>query len=297
VNQEYIRIIRERSVPLAPVPTGAAARGQLCGPVRAVLFDVYGTLFVSGSGDLSTAGGSPAESANGRTPAADLLARYGIDREPEQVEHAFVKRIQQEHTRLKQQGIDHPEVRYEQVWAEVLGLHGEDAFRFALEHELLRNPVWPMPGGAELIEQLAGSGLVLGIVSNAQSFTPLLFPALLGGEPAELEFARELVFYSYRSGRAKPSESFFREAATALNRMGILQSQTVYVGNDMRNDVYAAGRAGFQTVLFAGDRRSLRLREEDQRCRELEPDLTITGLMDLADHVRRANSQHGGNHG
>ena len=59
-KRELILLIRELSAPLEPIPPGAgAAPGRLAG-VRAVIFDVYGTLFVSGSGDIDASGASPA---------------------------------------------------------------------------------------------------------------------------------------------------------------------------------------------------------------------------------------------
>jgi putative hydrolase of the HAD superfamily len=48
----------------------------------------------------------------------------------------------------------------------------------------------------------------------------------------------------------------------------------------MRNDIVPAARVGFQTVLFAGDRRSLRLRENDHSLdRSVVPDLIVNDLQ------------------
>jgi putative hydrolase of the HAD superfamily len=49
----------------------------------------------------------------------------------------------------------------------------------------------------------------------------------------------------------------------------------------MLKDIWPATRLGFKTALFAGDRRSLRLREDDERCRVLQPDLVIDQLEQL----------------
>ena len=49
----------------------------------------------------------------------------------------------------------------------------------------------------------------------------------------------------------------------------------------MLNDISAASRAGFKTALFAGDRRSLRLREGDPRVRGIMPDRVARRLEDL----------------
>jgi putative hydrolase of the HAD superfamily len=62
---------------------------------------------------------------------------------------------------------------------------------------------------------------------------------------------------------------------------GILPEDTLYVGNDMLNDIWPAAQCGLKTSLFAGDQRSLRLRETDPRCSDLEPDVIITKLSQL----------------
>ena len=49
----------------------------------------------------------------------------------------------------------------------------------------------------------------------------------------------------------------------------------------MLNDIFPAQKVGFKTALFAGDQRSLRLRADDPRCRELTPDLVVTDLGQL----------------
>ena len=48
----FIKIIKKHTKPLKPLSSGSKIQGRLKKPVRAVLFDIYGTLFISGSGDL-----------------------------------------------------------------------------------------------------------------------------------------------------------------------------------------------------------------------------------------------------
>jgi putative hydrolase of the HAD superfamily len=50
----------------------------------------------------------------------------------------------------------------------------------------------------------------------------------------------------------------------------------------MLKDIWPATQLGFKTALFAGDGRSLRLREDDERCRAVQPDLVIDHLSQLA---------------
>ena len=66
-----------------------------------------------------------------------------------------------------------------------------------------------------------------------------------------------------------------------LGSKGIQPASVLFVGNDMLNDIYPAHAIGFQTALFAGDRRSLRLRTDDPRCAALRPELVLTDLGQL----------------
>jgi putative hydrolase of the HAD superfamily len=303
-DRELIRIIREGSHPLEPEAAGLQPRGAPRRGVRALLLDVYGTLLISGSGDIGTS--APAACSDGRL--GSLLSRYGIRRAPGEVREAFAGSVREMHEREKRRGVRFPEVRVERIWRDVLGLDAPAARVFAVEYEVIVNPVWPMPGLDVLVGRIrllggggpAGRGpaseraacgrhaagrLVAGIISNAQFFTPLHLCCFLGAPPEEAGFSADLLFYSYRMGHAKPSPLLYRAAADALAGEGIAAENVLCVGNDMLNDVAPAAGAGFQTAFFAGDRRSLRLREDDPRCRGIEPDIVVTDLHRLADHL------------
>lgn len=268
--------------PLSPIATGLEAGGQLAGPVSCVMFDIYGTLFISGSGDIGTARKRLRELK--RLDA--LITEYGIAETPDTLLDAYFVAIEKTHKRLKQSGVDYPEVEIDRIWQEVLDTDGiETIRRFATEFELIVNPVYPMPHLAELLSGCREKKLVMGIVSNAQFFTAYLFQWFLGKDPEALGFDPELLIYSFRHGCAKPSPRLFHAAVQALDRKGIDPEQVLYLGNDMRNDVWAAGRAGFRTALFAGDARSLRLRKDMTECRDISPDLLITDLNQLTGYL------------
>lgn len=260
--------------PLSPKPTGIEPGGRLRAPVKSVLFDVYGTLFVSGSGDVGTARQRP----KGADLAA-LLTRFDIRFSPQPLSEAFFSQIEAAHKKRRKAGVDVPEVEVDRIWMAVLATEDRSrARRFAVEYEMIVNPVYPMPGLARTIEGCRARGLALGLVSNAQFFTPWLFSWFLGKRPAALGFEEDLQIYSYRLGRAKPSPVLFETAVRRLAKRGIAPGEVLFVGNDMQNDVAAAQQAGFQAALFAGDGRSLRLREQDPACRGVTPDAVITEL-------------------
>ncbi len=264
--------------PLKPISTGLPPRGHLTPPIRCLLCDIYGTLLISASGDVGSAG-----PLNRRSVLLDqLLQRYGHSIPAEVVLKRLYRTIQDCHSASRKEGVDYPEVVIEAVWEKVLAFDDSQRLRnFAMEFEMIMNPVWPMPGLEKLLAHCRSSGIVLGIISNAQFFTPYLFEWLLQATPAQLGFDAELTWYSFRHGCAKPSPALFQMARRTLAGLGISQRQVAFIGNDMRNDIRPARQAGFQTILFAGDARSLRLRADDPLCRDLTPDMVINHLNQL----------------
>ncbi len=296
MKYRLVELIREHASALEPVPTHVAPRLRPLEGIRAVLFDVYGTLFVSGSGDIGAA-----DAADRARAFVDALAAVGLEFHDDG--SAGVERLHQcilsEHERLRREGVPFPEVDVVEIWQQALNslktegtisgsLEETDWPRLAVEYEMRTNPVWPMPDCAETLQRLQEAGFLLGLVSNAQFFTPLLFPALLGKSRAELGFDDRLQWFSYQHRRAKPGTELYELARETLQRQfGVAAEQTLYVGNDKRNDVAPAARVGFRTALFAGDRRSLRLREDDPTVADVEPDLVVTTLLQLVECLER----------
>ena len=264
--------------PLLPIPTGLAAGGRLQAPVQALMFDIYGTLFISGSGDIGTTETVTSENSL----VADLLKRYAIPWTALEIGEKLREAILASHESSKLQGIDYPEVDIETIWAAILPeLPPDRRKRFALEYEMAVNPVYPMPHLEEACAQCRARKLPMGVISNAQFYTPMLFEWFLGKDLPALGFAPDLTVFSWQEGAAKPSPVLFEKAIRRIHTEGISPPHVLYVGNDMRNDVWAAQNAGFQTALFAADRRSLRKRSDDPQVADCSPDIVLTDLMDL----------------
>jgi len=269
---------RRYIAPLEPLPVDALPSGGPAFPVDCFLFDVYGTLFISASGDIGLA----EKSRHPLKKMESLLKRYQLKVDAQDLGPAFRREVALVHARKHREGIHWPEVVVEEVWQALLSLQEVDtARRFALEYELLTNPVWPMPGLQALLAAIRGAGIPMGIISNAQFYTPLLFDWFCSTDPEGLGFDPDLVCFSYRMGEAKPSPRLFNTIREALDKRGLAPQRTLYLGNDMAKDVLPASRAGFRTALFAGDRRSLRLHADDPQYRDLAPDLVIRELEDL----------------
>lgn len=283
---ELIKRIDRLCRPLAPRPTGVEPHLPMLTDVRAVVFDIYGTLLISASGDIGLAGergekqafSAAYEAAFASPPPSNMAQR---------VAERLKSLILEHHAARQGQGIDYPEVDILNVWKQLLASFERNADRnrietLAVEYECRVNPVWPMPGMVELLEALNARDLSLGIVSNAQFYTPLTIQALAGSGLRELGFTDDFCTWSYRELEAKPSTAIYQKTLDALKqRDDIEPNQILYVGNDQRNDIWPAAMLGCRTALFAGDQRSLRWRKDDPRCNQVKPDAIVTELAQI----------------
>ncbi|MHC4886519.1 MAG: HAD family hydrolase [Planctomycetota bacterium] len=283
-------LVTALSQPLEPIPTDATPDLRPLPGIRALLFDIYGTLIISGSGDVGTAKAQQ----NAEALVAALTA-VGMEGELESAGPRgialLMAAVEACHREKRAFGATSPEVEIRELWRLVLhALRTEELIQgnldhtgieqLALEYELRVNPTWPMPNAGEVIEGLKATDLILGIVSNAQFYTPILMETYLGAEPKALGF--RYCSWSWVLGESKPSEVLFTGILKELHaHHGLRPEQIAYVGNDMLNDVWTAHESGCRTILFAGDRRSLRLREDHECCQGLTPDRTLTNLNQL----------------
>ena len=291
-----MNLLFNRIKPLEPIDTGFEVNDTPLKGIKVVLFDIYGTLIISASGDIGSS------SWKGQT-GVEVLREFNVGINPKiseealglHVVHCFEDAILSSHQQSKEKGIPNPEVDIIEIWKNVLTTLKEDQHitnipidlpyhKFAMSFELYNNPVYPMPGMLETLRELQQKKFPLGIVSNAQYFTPIIMKHFLGVDPHYQPlplFHERLQVYSYATGRAKPDVWLYEQMARQLIELGYEPSQCLYVGNDMLNDISPAAEVGFKTVLFAGDERSLRLRETHPRCIDCKPDRSVTSLSQI----------------
>ncbi len=214
---EYDKLISEYTHPLSPLPTSMCPGGRIAEPIQCVLFDIYGTLFISAAGDISVAKKTSPEAFR----LQRLLQKFKIRRTPQDLIAELYRAIEEEHRQLIEDGIDYPEIKIDQIWKQILETDDLDSVRrFAIEYELIANPVFPMPNLDKTLTVCREQNLTMGLISNAQFFTPLLFEWFLHAKPEDLGFHSELIFLSYQLRHAKPSLALFEKAATVMNAMG-----------------------------------------------------------------------------
>lgn len=284
MDRLFTERIRTLSRPLEAQSTGVKARLVDLKGIRAVIFDVYGTCFLSGSGDIGNAAADPKVEA-----LTEALREQGVTLDEELAEPAmsrFFELIKLDHEEERKKGTQYPEVRILDIWEHwrreaAIQL---DVAQLAIDVECRLNPVWPMPGLGGCLEGLQGLDMHLGIVSNAQVFTPFLFPALTEKTLEDFGFTSSSCVWSWVLKEAKPSTKLYELLLSKLPD-GLEPSECLYVGNDMRNDIAPAQAVGMKTALFAGDARSLRWREGDPIVEGVEPDLILTHLHQLLECV------------
>ncbi|QDV73592.1 HAD family hydrolase [Botrimarina mediterranea] len=315
-EQSLVTIVHHSRRPLDPQPTGEESVLPKLPGIRAVVFDVYGTLLISASGDISLASegargaaalaaleavfGDPMRAAGelqasapgvaqgaGFTPRSDAYGSRSASAGSRFFGDEIVKHLHAAiHTAHSESSSAHPEVEIVEIWKRVLAklsIAGTEAQvrRLAVEFEVRANPVGPMPGVAEMLGELNEAGLTLGIISNAQFYTPLAIAAL-SGKPLEVwGFETRHCHWSYRWGEAKPGKFLYEKCVEAFANEGVTPQEILYIGNDVRNDIWPAQEVGMRTALFAGDARSLRWRRDDQRLAEVRPDAVVTELHQL----------------
>ncbi len=291
-SKEYIRKLLNSLDPLKPIPTGVKPNFQKDNNIKAVIFDIYGTLLISSSGDIDQAEISD-KNLEQALIASGIKPIDGMQNILDHILNDFEYTIKVCHEAAKHNKVPYPEIDILSIWKIVLiqarrkGLvqfnDDADVLLMTCVFEFLSNKVYPMPGLKETINGLKKLKIPIGIVSNAQFYTPVLMNHFLHNKIALKEkiedFDKDLTVFSYKFGKGKPDFSLYEELIPSLKwKYGIIPSEVLFVGNDMLKDIWAASKAGFKTVLFAGDKRSLRMRKDDNRTIKLKPDYIIDNL-------------------
>ena len=269
--------------------------GSFLKGIKAVIFDIYGTLLISGSGDVGTA-----IEAGSTEAFAEALRRLGIgniqNESVVRIKKLFFDLIEEDHSKLWADGYPFPEVDIIRIWTEIFTdselisispeLEALEPSIAAATYESIVNPVNIMPGADILLNKLKNAGLSLGIISNAQFYTPIVFELSFGAGFDQYDFDPSLCLFSYHERRAKPDSFLFDKMSAALGKLGISPAEAVFIGNDMLKDIMPASATGYKTALFAGDKRSLRLRKDHDACSNIKPDVIVTNLLDLFDFIQ-----------
>ncbi len=235
--------------------------------LRAVIFDVYGTLLEVGPPPANA--DARWESlwqdqfrSSTRLSLAEFAARC------DQI-------IAREHVAARALGIPYPEVFWPDVATEMIpelaALSAAARDDFLFEQAQLCHTVRLSAGVADALRAAHDRGLLLGIASNAQAYTLReLDEALAGTGLSRAIFRPTLCFWSFEHGFSKPDPHVFRLLTARLRALGIKPNETLLVGDRLDHDIEPARAHGWHTWHLqpnadseeAGDWQSLRRRLE-----------------------------------
>ncbi|PTN09078.1 HAD family hydrolase [Mangrovibacterium marinum] len=283
--------------PMELIPTGAEPYYRRDKGIKALIFDIYGTLIISASGDIMQAGYDA--SMFKRSLDASGFEILVPDSGLMTIHTLFEEEVTQGKEAAKAAGTPFPELNIVEIWRKTLsraedrglikGIDKADLRLFTFIFELSSNQVWPMPKMTKTIDALREKGYPLGIVSNAQFYTPVMmnyfFSGKIHGEEFLDGFERDLSVFSYKMLKGKPDTAVYEALVEPLAKRGLKPSEVLYVGNDMLKDMYASQQVGFKTCFYAGDMRAYRLRKDHPQASKTKPDYVITELSQLLEIV------------
>jgi FMN phosphatase YigB (HAD superfamily) len=212
--------------------------------IRAVIFDVYGTLMQVGP-----------PPGNAEELWQKLFQEFFQTPPPlGRLEFSLAcnRAIALRHNAAHARGIAKPEILWPSIVAEVLPafsrLDAATQTEFIYLQIQIGRSINLMPGVGPTLRWLADKHLVLGIASNAQAYTLRELETMLktGGLNSKI-FDPELAYWSYQNGFSKPDPHGYQMIRIRLEARGISPAQTLMVGDRLDNDVTPARLQGFQT--------------------------------------------------
>jgi FMN phosphatase YigB (HAD superfamily) len=212
--------------------------------IKAVIFDVYGTMLEVGP--------APADSEGlwhnlwtemlGTAPQFTRL-EFSV---------ACNRAIAHCHGAARARGIAHPEVNWQSIVSEVIPqfatLNPADQSEFLWRQIRTGHTTRMPPETAEAIRRLKSRGCLLGIASNAQAYTLGELGQHLHQHGLGLDlFETDLTFWSYQHGFSKPDPHVFQLLTTRLALRHISPAQALMVGDRLDNDIEPARAHGWRT--------------------------------------------------
>jgi FMN phosphatase YigB (HAD superfamily) len=310
--EQYAAYLDTRDLPWPAPPTVDPLRARPhikpLPDVRAVMWNIYGTLLAISGGELWFTHPTKfvMDVALDKT-VQEFKMWASMSRKPGQpadyLAQMYGKVLDAQRT-IPGGGERYPEVLSERVWEAIIKKLLQKEYRFdagffgALNelsqkvayffHTSLQGTVC-YESAAATLSAVKKAGLAQGLLCDGQCFTRVQLQRGLArqNETAKLNdlLDADLCILSCDVRGRKPSERLFKHALVALNQRGIAPGQVLHVGSRMQQDIIPARRLGMRTALFAGDRGAVQAAPEQLKDPNSRPDVMLTELQQIGDVV------------
>jgi FMN phosphatase YigB (HAD superfamily) len=311
--EQYATYLDSRALhwPAPPDPVSAKARPHLkkLPDVKAVLWNVYGTLLSISGGELWFTHPQPFAMQVALDKTVQEFKMWGsMSRRPgqpgeylgNQYEQALLKQRMASGTGNEKL----PEVASELLWQSLIKLlcqkeYTWDVPRMGSLNEFTRKVAYFFhrslqgtacyPGAADAMLTVGSRGLRQGLLADAQPFTAVQLQRGLAEQVPEIRLDDllddGLRFVSFEMRGRKPSERIFRKLHAALREQDLEPEQVLHVGNSLTRDLAPARRLGMRTALYAGDKNSLQATAEQLKEPASRPDVLLSDLSQIAEVI------------
>ncbi len=313
--QEYADWLADREDlrwPLPPKPEAPKATAYLkpLPGVRAVAWNIYGTLLRIADGDLLF---------EVPQPLRMQIALEKVDAEFNMWNHMYRKPVapwkylleqyqklleRQQMAATKVKG-DVPEVSSSQIWRQILAQLEEKDYQYDVEfygdmdqlsekvayffHASLQG-LEAAPNALRALETVAAGHLHQGLLADGQSFTLVQLLRCLGAQgklpPLGDLFQPDLIGLSCQVGVRKPSKTLFQAFQQRAGENGLAPDEVLYVSSRLDQDLAVAKAFGMSTALYAGDKLSLKATKEEIANPKLRPDRLLTDLAQIGELLK-----------
>ena len=274
--------------------------------VRAVLWNVYGTLLALPGGELWFQHPDSFVMSVALDKTLQEFKMWGsMSRKPGQPAEylgQIYSQVLAEQRSFPPGGERHPEVASDRLWEAIIkkllqkdykwdaGFYGslnEFSRKVAYFFHASLQATAAYPGAAAALRHVKDSGRLQGLLADGQCFTPLQVRRGLAQQDPDSRLEDflddSLTFLSFEARARKPSERLFRLALAALAERGVTPGEVLHVGSRLVQDIVPAKRLGLRTALFAGDRGSLQATPGQLHESGCRPDVLLNDLGQLVE--------------
>jgi hypothetical protein len=300
---------RDLPWPAPPKPSPVKARPhvvRLAG-IRAVLWNVYGTLLAIPFGELVFEHPQPFVMTAALEKTIEQFKMWGsMSRKPgqpsEYMQHLYTTQLDEQRL-APSRGEKHPELVADRVWEGLIKKLFQKDYKFDAGfygslNEFSRKVAYFFHaslqgtacyrGAASALQAVADAGLVQGLCADGQCFTPVQLQRGLDGQDGgrlETLIPPDLQILSHEAKGKKPSERLFERALERLEKLDIGPGEVLHVGSRIDKDLTPAKQLGMKTALFAGDRTSLSASPKQLKDAATRPDVLLTDLDQISDVI------------